>query len=152
MTLSTFYTTLIGGRRFEGMLSADRPYIACGCDGVALGSCTSIEWLTADVDGGGIGTHHLTDGAWWMAKYSHQSRISLDGLTDAERRQLADEFGIRVGHRSPSSEHFWESEAFLSLASSTKKSARVAKTYRKWEAYLPGWYDAARAAIVAHPE
>ena len=49
MSRCVFYVAVIGGRHFEGILSGDGPYIACGNEGVALGTCASIEpfWASA---------------------------------------------------------------------------------------------------------
>lgn len=147
MSKHTFYATVIGGRQFEGVLSADGPYIACGIDGVALGSCTTIELLSPDLDTG-VGRHQVTPNSWWITKYRTQPRIPLDGLSENERQQLADNFGIRVGHEESLGEPFWDSAAFRSLAAWIKKHPRVAAPFREYNAYLPGWYDAARACDV----
>jgi hypothetical protein len=94
-----FYVAVIGGRQFDGILSGDGPYIACGNDGVALGMCASIEQLGAEIESG-LRRRPVMPHRWWIAKYRTQPRISLDGMTDPERRRLADEFGIRVGRES----------------------------------------------------
>lgn len=141
---STFYTTVIGGRQFEGVLSADGPYISCGIDGVALGRCTTIELLSPEL-GGGVGRHRVSSHSWWIAKYRTQPRVSLNGMSDEERQQLALEFGIRVSDTKSVEERFWDSPAFRSLAAWVQKNPRAAARYRGYDAYLPGWYEAARA-------
>lgn len=151
MKHQSFYTTVIGGRIFEGLLSGDGPYIACGTEGVALGSCTSIELLGTDRDDGLGGTCAPAQ-SWWVVKYHREPRIALGGFNDAERRQLAHEFGIPLGSQSVGSEFFWKSAAFHSLALWTLKYPKIADRYRRWEAYLPGWYDAARATDIALAE
>jgi hypothetical protein len=138
-----FYVAVIGGRQFEGILSGDGPYITCGNDGVALGTCASIEQLGAEIESG-LRRRPVMPYSWWIAKYRTQPRISLDGMTDPERRWLADEFGIRVGRESPDVEPFWESAAFGSLAAWIRSRPRVGERFRDYNAYLPGWYDAAR--------
>jgi len=141
-----FYVAVIGGRHFEVILSSDGPYIACGNDGVALGMCTSIEQLGARIESG-LRQRPVMPHSWWIAKYRNQPRISLDGMTDPERRRLADEFGIRVGSESPDIEPFWESAAFRSLAAWIRNHPRAGERFRDCNAYLPGWYDAARAVV-----
>jgi hypothetical protein len=100
-----FYVAVIGGRQFEGILSGDGPYITCGNDGVALGTCASIELLDAEIESG-LRRRPVMPHSWWIAKYRTQPRISLDGMTDPDRRRLADEVGIRVGRESPDVEPF----------------------------------------------
>jgi hypothetical protein len=144
MSSRTFHSAVIGGRRFEAVLSADGPYICCGLDGVALGSCTSIEQLSPGPDTG-ISQRKVTADSWWIAKYHTQPRISLDGLREDERQQLAEEFGIRVGYEDDFGEPFWDCPAFHSLTSWVKKHPRAAARFALYNAYLPGWHDAARA-------
>ena len=144
MANSVFHVAAIGGRQFEAVLSADGPYIDCGLDGVALGSCTSIELFDTPIVSG----RRQDAGApntWWIAKYGHQPRIALDGMSESQRQQLADEFGIRIGRYSPGGEPFWTSPAFRSLAEYFNAHPRVAARFRASNAYLPGWYDAACA-------
>jgi hypothetical protein len=141
-----FYVAVIGGRHFEGILSGDGPYITCGDDGVALGTCASIEQLSAEIESG-LRRRPVMPHSWWIAKYRNQPRISLDGMTDPERRRTADEFGIRVGRESPDVEPFWESAAFRSLAAWIRSRPRVGERFRDYNAYLPGWYDAACAVV-----
>jgi hypothetical protein len=69
-------------------------------------------------------------------------------MADPERRQLAEEFGIRVGRESPDVEPFWESAAFRSLAAWLRSHPRVGERFRDYNAYLPAWYDAALAVLV----
>jgi hypothetical protein len=76
-----FYVTVIGGRQFEGVLSADGPYISCGNEGVALGTCSSIDQLGADIESG-VHSRPVRPHSWWVSKYHTQPRISLDGMTD----------------------------------------------------------------------
>jgi hypothetical protein len=139
----TFYTTVIAGRRFEGLLSADGPYISCRTDGVALGSCTTIELLDPELDSG-VGRHRVSSHSWWIAKYHTQPRVSLAAMSDHERHQLALEFGIRVRRDIESiAEPFWDSPAFRSLVEWVEKKPRAAARFRRYDAYLPGWYEAA---------
>lgn len=148
MSNRTFYTTVIGGRQFEAVLSADGPYISCGIDGVALRSCTSIEQRSPELDTV-AGRHQVTPNSWWVAKYRTQPRISPNTLRQDERQQLAEEFGIRVGHEQSFGEPFWESAAFRLLAAWVKKHPRAAANFGGYNAYLPGWHDAALAWVVA---
>ena len=103
MSSRVFYVTVIGGRQFEGVLSADGPYISCGNEEVALGTCTSIDQLASDIESRVHG-RLVSPNSWWVTKYHTQPRISLDGMNDPERRQLAEEFGIRVGREGPNTE------------------------------------------------
>ena len=52
VTRCVFYVAAIGRRQFEGVLSGDGPYIDCGNDGVAFGTCASIEQLGAEIEFG----------------------------------------------------------------------------------------------------
>jgi hypothetical protein len=144
MAKSVFHVSAIGGRPFEAVLSADGPYIDCGLDGVALGACTSIELLDTPIESARRQEHGAPN-TWWIAKYGNQPRISLDGMSESQRQQLADEFGIRIGRYSADGEPFWTSPAFRSLADWVKVHPRVVARFRASNAYLPGWYDAACA-------
>ena len=144
MAKSVFHVSAIGGRPFEAVLSADGPYIDCGLDGVALGACTSIELLDTTIESARRQEHGAPN-TWWIAKYGNQPRISLDGMSESQRQQLADEFGIRIGRYSAGGEPFWTSPVFRSLAEWVKVHPRVAARFRASNAYLPGWYDAACA-------
>jgi hypothetical protein len=145
MSSRTFHTAVIGGRRFEALLSADGPYICCGLDGVALGSCTSIEQLSPGPDAW-IGGRDVTAHSWWIAKYHTQPRISLKGLSGDERQQLAEEFGIRVSYEDGFGEPFWDCRAFHSLAAWVKKHPRASARFAGYSAYLPGWHERVRAS------
>jgi hypothetical protein len=125
MSSRIFHTAVIGGRRFEAVLSADGPYICCGLDGVALGSCTSVEQLSPCPEAG-MGRREVTPQSWWIAKYHTQRRISLEGLSKDERQLLAEEFGIRVGYEDGFGEPFWDCPAFHSLAAWVNKHPRDA--------------------------
>jgi hypothetical protein len=140
-----FYVPVIGGRQCEGILSGNGPYITCGHDGVALGTCTSIDQFASDNEHGAH-RRRVSPNSWWVTKYHTQPRISLDGMNDTERRQLAEEFGIRVGREGPNNEQFWDSPAFHALVAWMKKERSTAASFRDASAYLPGWYAAARAA------
>ena len=138
----TFHWMVIAGRQFEALLSADGPYISCGLDGVALGSCTTIELLSPELDSG-VGRHRVSSPSWWIAKYHTQPRVSLVAMSDHERHLLAREFGIRVRDTDTVAEPFWGSPAFRSLTEWVEKNPRVAARFRGYDAYLPGWYEAA---------
>jgi hypothetical protein len=138
----TFHRTVIAGRQFEGLLSADGPYISGGLEGVALGSCTTIELLSPELDSG---RHRVSSPSWWLAKYHTQARVSLVAMSDHERHLLAREFGIRVRDTECVAEPFWGSPAFRSLAEWVQKNPRSAARFRRYDAYLPGWYEAACA-------
>jgi hypothetical protein len=140
----TFHTMVIAGREFEGLLSADGPYISCGFEGVALGSCTTIELLSPEIDSG-VGRNRVSSPSWWIAKYHTQPRVSLAATSDHERHLLAREFGIRVLDTDCVAQPFWGSPAFRSLAEWVKKNPRAAARFRRYDAYLPDWYSAACA-------
>jgi hypothetical protein len=140
-----FYVAVIGGRHFEGLLSGDGPCITCDNESVALGTCASIEQLgEIEFD---VHNSRVTPYSWWITKYHTQPRISLQGLGELERRRLANEFGIRVGHDEPTAEPFWDSAAFRALSAWVKRYPSVAERSRDLDAYLRGWYDAACAAV-----
>ena len=143
MSARIFYVTVIGGRKFESVLSADGPYISCGNEGVALGTCTSIDQLGPDI-GLVVHSRRVKPNSWWVTKYHTQPRITLEGMTDLERRQLAEEFGIRVGRKEPTTEPFWDSPAFHALVAWIKGERFAAASFRDSNSYLPGWYEAAR--------
>ena len=124
-------------------MSADGPYISCGNEGVALGTHTSIDQLGSDIESR-VHSRLVRPNSWWVTKYHTQPRISLDGMTDPERRQLAEEFGIRVGREVPTTEPFWDSPAFHALGAWMKKERFAAASFRDSNSYLSGWYEAAR--------
>jgi hypothetical protein len=66
-------------------------------------------------------------------------------MSDEERQQLAVEFGIRVSDTKSIAERFWDSPAFRSLVAWVQKNPRAAARFRSYDAYLPGWYEAACA-------
>src|ERR1017187_8342637 len=105
-----FYVTVIGGRQFGGVLSADGPYISCGNEGVALGTRTSIDQLGSEIESR-VHSRLVRPNSWWVTKYRTQPRISLAGMADPERRQLAKKLGIRVGREGPTTEPSWAYQA-----------------------------------------
>ena len=121
------------------------PYIDCGLDGVALGACTSIELLDTPIESARRQEHGAPN-TWWIAKYGNQPRISLDGMSESQRQQLADEFGISdwtvFGRRRTVLDITGLSGRW---PSGVKVHPRVAARFRASNAYLPGWYDAACA-------
>ncbi len=142
MSARIFYVTVINGRKFEGVLSAGGPSIACGIKGVALGTCTSIDQLGPDIESV-VDARPVEPNSWWVTKYHTQPRITLEGMTDLQRRQLADEFGIRVGRDEPITEPFWDSPAFHALVAWVKRERFAAASFRSSNSYLPGWHEAA---------
>ena len=124
MSRCVFYVAVIGGRQFDSILSGYGPYIACGNDGVARGVCASIDQLGAEF-GPGLRRRSVMPHSWWIANYRSHPRLSLDGMTDPERRRLAEEVGSRMGRESPDVESFWESAVFRALATWTRSRPRV---------------------------
>jgi hypothetical protein len=110
--------------------------------GVALGTCTSIDQLASDIESRVHG-RLVSPNSWWVTKYHTQPRISLDGMNDPERRQLAEEFGIRVGREGPNTERSGTHQRFTRWWRDEERMFTAA-SFRDTNAYLPGWYEAAR--------
>ena len=103
MSSRVFYVTVIVADNLRGFCLPMGPTFLVVTKGVALGTCTSIDQLASDIESRVHG-RLVSPNSWWVTKYHTQPRISLDGMNDPERRQLAEEFGIRVGREGPNTE------------------------------------------------
>jgi len=90
VTRCAFYVAAVGRRQFERVLSGDGPYIDCGNDGVALGTCASIEQLGAEIEFGLRGRPAMPDNLW-IAKYllSHGSRRPHRPVLQVRRMRIS---------------------------------------------------------------
>ena len=129
-----FHLVEIGGMVFEGILSADGPYISSGGDGVALGCATSVVF-------------DPEDGIWKVAKYSDEYRIDLRGFEEADVRRLASEFGMAMGHRMGNRPNFSDTPAGRGLAAMAATSPRIVAGYARYDSYMPGWYGQLAADV-----
>ena len=151
MQKDTFHQAVVGGIRFDGVLSADGPYInACSvvgnwpAGGVALVVSGLRQFLPSQF-GRGPGAW-----GWYIVKYSSEARVFLDGFTAEHLDCLRAEFGLlpideqdRLGG---SARAFCKSRAWAGLVQWVNQHPRVAKRMSRYDAYLPGWYDHAQRA------
>lgn len=158
MRNDVFHDVVIGGIRFLGVMSVDGPYISAEpLGGVALGVC-SIAFVAKDkaidrtipaVKDRLAVTFYRDAGPkeWWLVKYSDETRIHLGTLSENERRQLADEFGIPISIHGAGNEKpglFFTSPAFDSLTKWVEAHPKLAKRYSEYDTYLSGWYEKAK--------
>lgn len=142
----TFHKATIGGLDFEGILSADGPYIlrmGVVADGVALGFCCSLRKFQPDSPYG----RNQPDG-WWLVKYGDQAHAFLPDFTDEAAEALAKEFGIAIWgkNREDREDAFYASPSFQSLRVWVKRWPGLAKRFARYQTYLPGWFENANFA------
>ncbi len=152
MQKDVFHHALVGGIRFDGVLSADGPYItACSvagnrpAGGVALVVSGLRRFLPSRF---GLGPGPW---GWYIVKYSSEARVLLDGFTEKHLDGMRSEFGLlpvdkQHPHGGPA-QAFYESRAWAGLVQWVGKHPHVAKRMSQYDAYLPGWYDRARMAL-----
>ena len=145
-----FHRATIGGLSFEGIVSADGPYVWCRAGGgVALGM-SGIRRFKPDL----VQTRAPALFGWWVVKYHGEARINLPGFNDAAVRRLSDEFGLVVltGNHPDFSDrtrrdYFFTSPAWDGLRRWVMDHPRIAKAQACCDPYLPRWYE--RAIIKA---
>ena len=136
----TFYTCQIGGLNFEGLLSADGPYVATvrprwGIeDGVALGE-TSLRYLPENPRD----LHRDRTEGWYIVKYHSERRVWLPGFGQAELDQLGRSFGL-LPYGGDVYGPFFESAAFAGLVEWVASHPRLAKALADRDDYLPRWH------------
>lgn len=144
-----FYQAVVGGLRFDGVLSADGPYIEAysiagnrPAGGVALVVSGLRRFLPSHF-GRGPGPW-----GWYIVKYTSEARVFLDGFTEEHLDRLRAEFGLLpVDERHQlggPARAFYESCAWASLVQWVGRHPRVAKRMARYDVYLPGWYDRAQ--------
>lgn len=138
----TFHQATIGGLCFEGIISADGPYILCANPngGVALGFCCALRKFRPE------DPFERNQEGWWLVKYGDQAHAFLPGFSDEDAHALAKEFGIVLWGQSSSSREsaFFASPSFQSLRIWVKRWPGLAKRFAHYEAYLPGWHEMAK--------
>ena len=151
MQNNTFHQAVVGGIRFDGVLSADGPTIdACSvarnrpAGSVALVVSGLRRFLPSQF-GRGPGPW-----SWYIVKYGSEARVFLDGFADEHLNRMRAEFGLlpideQHQHGGPA-RAFYESHAWAGLVQWVGKHPHVAKRMSRYDAYLPGWYDHARMA------
>jgi hypothetical protein len=145
-----FHQAEINGITFEGIVSADGPYISSStAGGVALG-VSALRHFQPDASGAG----RYPPAGWWVVKYYGEARIYLPGFDRAAIREMSHEFGLVLlvdGEEDPTNlirqHYFFTSPAWDSLRQWVMKHPRIAKSMAGYDRYLPGWYG--RAMIEA---
>ena len=151
MPKDAFHQAVVGGIRFDGVLSADGPYIeACSvagdrpAGGVALVVSGLRRFLPSRF---GLGPGPW---GWYIVKYQSEARVLLDGFTTEHLDRMRVEFGLLLvdehGERGGSAQAFYESRAWAGLVQWVGKHPQIAKRMSRYDAYLPGWHDRARMA------
>ena len=157
MASSTFYQTVIGGVSFQGLMSGDGPAIALASGRSApLGRATSIRFVSderevAEMIPASARTlevetlREVGEKSWWVVKYLTEPKIDLSGLSDADRRQLAREFGIAIGddYEDQREALFFGSPAFRGLLRWVHEHPKQARKCSTRDGYLNGWYERA---------
>jgi hypothetical protein len=147
-----FHEVRIAGITFEGIISADGPYISSStAGGVALG-VSGLRHFQPDALG--LGSRRSPPAGWWVVKYYGEARIFLPDFDRAAIRELSDQFGLVLlvdGQTTPSDRirqhYFFTSPAWDGLRQWVIKHPRIAKSEAPYDPYLPGWYR--RAMIEA---
>ncbi len=146
-----FHQAVVGGLRFDGVLSADGPYITAHnvaedhpAGGVALVVSGLRRFLPSQFDRG------PGPWGWYIVKYRSEVRVLLDGFTSEHLDRMVAEFGLlpvdeQHRHGDPA-RAFYGSRAWAGLVQWVGAHPRTAKRMSRYDAYLPGWYDRARKA------
>jgi hypothetical protein len=145
-----FHQARIAGITFEGIISADGPYIASSTTGgVALGVSALRDFQPE-----ALGPRHAPPSGWWVVKYYIEERIFLPHFDRDAIRELSDEFGLVIladGSVDPSDRvrqhYFFTSPAWEGLRQWAVEHPRLARRYASYDPYLPRWYE--RAIIEA---
>ena len=139
----------LGGFRFDGVLSADGPYIEAHsiagnrpADGVAL-VVSGLRRFLPSRFGRGPGPW-----GWYIVKCRSEARVLLDGFTGEHLDLMRAQFGLlpvdeQHQHGGPA-RAFYGSRAWAGLVQWVGAYPRTAKRMSRYDAYLPGWYDRAR--------
>lgn len=152
MSKGAFHEAVVGGIRFEGVLSGDGPYVSAlaaasgrPIGGVALG-VSSLRRFTPEQ----IGRRPVPTG-WYIVKYTDEVRVFLAGFALQDVERLRAEFGLvpvdgRHDHRIPV-RGFYTSRAWVGLVRWVGEHPRRAARMARFDTYLPGWHDLAKTAL-----
>lgn len=152
MRAGAFHQTVVSGLRFEGVPSGDGPYLSATvaasgqpAGGVALG-VSRVRRFQPEPYG-----RRSAPLGWWIVKYTDEARVFLDGFTPGDVERLRAEFGLApIEGRAASDDSvagFYRSRAWAGLVRWVGEHPRAAKRVARFDAYLPGWYDLARASL-----
>ena len=90
----TFHTAVIGALAFEGVVSADGPYISCQSrDRFSYGGVTLVVSGLRRFAPTRSSAAHKPEG-WWVVKYGDQERVFLRGFTEMDVEAMTAEFGL----------------------------------------------------------
>ena len=143
-----FHQADIAGLTFDGIISADGPYVSCRTGGVALG-VSGLRQFEPDVPS----SRHQPPCGWWVVKYTGEARIGLPGFSKAAIQRLSDEFGLVIlTKRDLAPAGRITSPAWDALRQWVARHPRIAKTHASCDPYLPGWHGRAVAEIKAMRE
>src|SRR5476649_130919 len=130
MSNTRFYTLDLQGRKFFGEVSGSGPVIVDERGAwVAIGVCSIVKLVNPAKkrvmlpDGGHADSLIDPVSRWWVVKYTQQMRVNIDDLSDAERQQLSEAFGIPIRENGIGARDF--GKQFLDSAS-------------RWTAYRSG--------------
>lgn len=147
-----FHQATIAGLAFDGIISADGPYVSCqAAGGVALG-VSGLRQFKPDM----LFSRHEDRFGWWVVKYTDEARIALPGFDQAAIRRLSDEFGLVIlteRDLAPAGrvrqDYFFTSPAWDAVRHWVAQHPRIAKAQAHCDAYLPRWHSRAVAEAKA---
>lgn len=150
-----FHQATIAGLMFDGIISADGPYVSSRTGGgVALG-VSGLRQFEPDMPL----SRHQPPCAWWVVKYTNEARIGLPGFGQAAIQHLSDEFGLVIlteRDLAPAGrirqEYFFTSPAWDAVRQWVARHPRIARAHASYDPYLPGWHGRAVAEIKAMRE
>jgi hypothetical protein len=140
-----FFEKTYERKRFAGMVGELGPYIfdVEGNDGAELGA-SSIVYDRPNRFEVEDGTPNIL--GWWIADHGNRFSIYLDGLTDAARKELASDFGLKTTADDDSRE--WElfeaSAAFEALCRCAMEHPTLYRRCERYQDYLP-WVEMVEA-------
>ena len=145
-----FHQARIAGMMFEGIITASGPALSCRSGGsVALG-VSGLRRVQPEP----LGSRPPPPPCWWVVKYHAEERIFLPDFDLAAIRELSDAFGLVIladDAVDPSDRirqhYFFTSPAWDALCLWVMHHPRLARTYARYDPYLPRWAE--RAIIAA---
>jgi len=145
-----FHQVRIAGITFEGLISADGPYISASTAGGVALVVSALRYFQPET----VGSRRPQLAGWWVVKYHSEERIFLPDFDPAGIRELSEQFGLVLlvdGQATPTDRirqhYFVTSPAWDGLRQWVIKHPRIAKAEAACDSYLPGWYR--RAMIEA---
>jgi hypothetical protein len=143
-----FHNESVRGLEFQGLISADGPYITCKSrsGGVALGVCGLRKFAPVDP------MNRPRNQGWWLVKYDNEPRLDLTDFSDSDVKQLSEAFGIALlpPHllvaQQVRRDYFFKSRAGEALFAWVRAHPRLASQHARYDAYLPGWHSEAVAS------